>query len=46
MKTLTKQLLLFLAAVVFASIGTSCSTLHGLGHDVEKAGNSIQNVGN
>jgi len=46
MKTPTKRLLIVLTFALWTLIGTGCGTLHGFGHDVEKAGNRIKNVGN
>ena len=43
MKSNTKPLvLLVLAAVLFAFVGAGCNTANGVGKDVEKLGDKIQ----
>jgi predicted small secreted protein len=39
-----KLLPLILLSVLWAAIGTGCNTANGLGKDVEKAGNKIQDA--
>lgn len=37
---------LLLASAVFSMAATSCNTTRGLGRDVKKVGNSIENAAN
>ncbi|MES2695273.1 MAG: entericidin A/B family lipoprotein [Verrucomicrobiota bacterium] len=43
MKT-TKLLSLLIATALFAMLGTGCNTTKGVGKDIEKAGDKIQDA--
>ena len=36
--------LIFIAAALLTVTGTSCNTIHGMGRDVERTGENIQNA--
>jgi predicted small secreted protein len=38
------MLIILLTSGLFALFGTSCGTVHGIGHDVETVGDEIQEV--
>ena len=42
----TKLLSLVLLSAALALLGTGCNTTQGLGEDIEKAGNEIQDAAN
>ena len=44
MKTSLKRILLLLIPALWAVFGSSCNTVRGVGRDVEKAGDGIQNA--
>lgn len=40
----SKLLPLLLVSLLWAVLGTGCNTAHGVGKDIEKAGNKIQDA--
>lgn len=41
-----KLIAIIIAAVLSALLATSCNTMSGLGRDMQKAGNSLENTAN
>ena len=37
-----RTIIILLTSALFAFFGMSCGTVHGIGHDVEKVGDNIQ----